>query len=306
MGGLGILADPRIVVRRSRRAHGAQPASLDALREQARPDEPVGLGRGLLGVELFHQRPEHIGHALVERAGLAAVVEIGFVLCHAVRQLVADHVQRAREALEDHAVAVAEHHLASVPERVAELGAVMDRRLQAHAAAVDRVAPVHVPVELVGGAQTVIGFVHGRVRHGGIALGANDRAGQPVPMMPIVDRAPLDAGRRDGQRRDAADGFARAAQPLRHQQRLERRLGQRSQLGIGLLRQMHQQMRRNDATAAHGAHWDAAGASATAPPRVSECGGRGVYLTIAIRVTSDLPEAVVRTKYTPAIMSLPP
>jgi hypothetical protein len=77
---------------------------------------------------------------VVQCSRLALVFESGLELGDAVRQLAPDHVEAAREAPEDHSVAVAEHHLPAVPERVVEELAVMNRGVEPHALVVDRAA----------------------------------------------------------------------------------------------------------------------------------------------------------------------
>ena len=76
-------------------------------------------------MELLDQRAEYVGQRLIECSGLLVVDQPGFALGHAVRQLVADHVDGDGETVEDFAVAVAEHHLLAVPEGVLVLLAVM-------------------------------------------------------------------------------------------------------------------------------------------------------------------------------------
>ena len=102
-------------VRRARRLHRAQRLAVDRRREQPFADQPVCLLRCLLQDALLDERPEHVRHRLVERAGLEHVDEPCLVLGHAVGELVTDDVQRDREAVEHLAVAVAEHHLLACP-----------------------------------------------------------------------------------------------------------------------------------------------------------------------------------------------
>jgi hypothetical protein len=61
---------------------------------------------GLAVRVLLDERAEHVAHVLVQRPALALVVERGLVLRDAVRELVADDVERLREAVEDLAVPV--------------------------------------------------------------------------------------------------------------------------------------------------------------------------------------------------------
>ena len=87
-------------------------------RNRSDADQPVRLGRGLPAQPLLEARGEHVGDRLVERARLALVGQPGRVLGQRVRELVADHVDGLGEPVEDLAVAVAEHQLGAVPERV--------------------------------------------------------------------------------------------------------------------------------------------------------------------------------------------
>ena len=101
--------------------------------EDFRADQPAGLERRLAILPLSDQHAEHVGEVFVERAGLVAVFEVAGERLDAVRELVADDIQRAGEALEDDAVPVAVGHLLAVPERVVhrdELAGVV--RLRRH------------------------------------------------------------------------------------------------------------------------------------------------------------------------------
>ena len=89
-------------------------------------DQPVGLVGGLAEQPLLEAGAEDVGDRLVERAGLALVGEAGGVLGDGVGELVAEHVDRLGEPLEDAAVAVAEDQLGAVPERVVVVAAVVD------------------------------------------------------------------------------------------------------------------------------------------------------------------------------------
>ena len=71
--------------------------------------------------------------------------------------------ERAGEAGEDLAVAVAEHHALAVPERVVVVDAVVDGRVEGSAGAVEAVAAEGVPEEVEGRAQPVERLVDGDV-----------------------------------------------------------------------------------------------------------------------------------------------
>ena len=140
--GLGVLAELGVVVGGAGRLHRAQRHPLDLRGEQAGPDQPVGRGGVLAEGLLLDQRPEHVGDALVERARLALVDQRRRVLGDPVGELVADHVDRDGEPVEDGAVAVAEDHLGAVPERVVVATAVVHRAEQREPLAVEGVAAV--------------------------------------------------------------------------------------------------------------------------------------------------------------------
>src|SRR5207237_3713473 len=77
---LRVLADPWIVVGGAGLLHGAQRLALHAGREQSGTDQPIRLLRGLAERVLLHQRAEHVGHALVARAGLPLILEVCLAL----------------------------------------------------------------------------------------------------------------------------------------------------------------------------------------------------------------------------------
>src|SRR4051794_6611481 len=98
----------------------------------------------LLERVLLDKRSENIRQGFVERARLIGIVECGLLRSNAVRKLMADHIERYGEAVEQLAVSVAEHHLFAVPERIVVIDAEVDRRVQSQSSAVDRIATVHV------------------------------------------------------------------------------------------------------------------------------------------------------------------
>ena len=125
---------------------------------------------------------------LVECARLEHVDELRLVLGDAMGEFVADHVESDGEAVEELPVAVAEHHLPAVPERVVVVLPVMDRGAERHALVVDRVAP-----EDLAGRSPRYGRGRRRPRRprvarGGGALGADDGAGQGLRIAGGVDR----------------------------------------------------------------------------------------------------------------------
>src|SRR5262249_7657328 len=97
------------------------------------------------------------------RSRLPLIIQTGFILSDAMGQLMADHVNRLCKALEDDPIAVAVYHLAAIPEGIIVLLAVMHAGIEPHAAVVDGVAAVLLLVKIVGGAGSLVGFVHHRI-----------------------------------------------------------------------------------------------------------------------------------------------
>ena len=95
-----------------------------------------------------------------------------------MRQLVRIDVESARERDERRAVAVAVHHLRSVPERVVVRRRVVRGRLDRRAGVVVRVAAVHVLVVVVNVARVVVRRVDCRVTDVRAAFGPLLRAGE--------------------------------------------------------------------------------------------------------------------------------
>lgn len=230
---LRVLAEDVVVVRRARGLHRAQGGARDAWGEQARADQPVGLGGGLAERVLLDEGAEDVRHGLVERARLAEVRQVRRVLGDAVAELVADDVDRDGEVEEDLAVAVAEHHLFAVPEGVVVVALVVHGRVQRQPGAVDRVALVRLEEQLERGTQARVRAVDRGVLAGFVALAAHLPAGQVRAVAGVVDRAVRFArlgadGRGDGRGADdrgqtavgalegvALQGFARGAREHR-------------------------------------------------------------------------------------------
>ena len=112
---------------------------------------------GLAEQPLLEAGGEDVGDRLVERPGLALVDQPGGVLGDGVGELVAEHVDRLGEPVEDLAVAVAEDQLGAVPERVVVVAARSARSPTRRARAVVGVAAVDLartapatPVDAVG------------------------------------------------------------------------------------------------------------------------------------------------------------
>ena len=141
---------------------------------------------------LLDERPEDVGEVLVQGARLLAVHEPGRVLRHAVRELVADDLDRPREgaAGEELPAAVAVDHLDAVPERVVEADAVVDRGHELRALAVDAVAVEHLAVERPRVRGAVEGLVDRDVGDRPVVRAADEPArqvGLPA-VLDVVDR----------------------------------------------------------------------------------------------------------------------
>ena len=200
VAGLRVLAEPRVVVGGAGRLHRAQRVALELLAAQVGADQPVRLGGGVAELALLDHDPGDVRHVLVQRAGLALVLERRLVLDHAVAELVADHVERLREAREDLAVAVAEHHPAAVPERVRVLLAVVHDAAQRHVLVVDRVAAEDVLPEVPGLPEAVERLVGRRVAGRLVVLVAHAPARRSPPTRARRPRS-RGCGRRERRRR---------------------------------------------------------------------------------------------------------
>jgi len=106
---LRVSARRRVVGGGARARHVAERAAAEVGPRELGADEPVGLVGGLAELVLLDEHAEDVAEALVERAGLAPVLETALELGHAVEELVPDDVERARETQEQRAVTVAEH-----------------------------------------------------------------------------------------------------------------------------------------------------------------------------------------------------
>ena len=214
---------------------------------------------------LLDERPEDVRAALVQRAGLALVLQAVLVLGDAVRELVPDDVERQGEPQEQLPVAVPEHHAPAVPEGVVVVLAVVDDPPEGHALVVDRVAPVGLRPEVVGRAEAVVGLVGRGVPGRRLALGADDRtAHHLLEALGVADLPVRALVLERGERVGALSVPAHAAQELVLHPRLADRRVQRDRaqrpLALGLRpvpRDAVEHGRRDDAAAAHGvrARW---------------------------------------------------
>jgi len=186
--GLRVLAQLRIVVGGARGDHRTQGDALDGRAEDALADQPVRLVDRLLVEPLLVAGAHDVGEALVQRAGLAVVVQTRGVLGDAVRQLVADHVG-GDEGDEDDTVAVAVGHAGAVPEGVVVVATVVDGAHQVHAVAVDGVPAEFLLEEVAHAAVVVVGIVGGLVAGGLVAFEASTGAGQARRVLGVVDLA---------------------------------------------------------------------------------------------------------------------
>ena len=184
---LRVLAEARVVVRGPGLEHRAQGGGVDVRLEQSLADQPAGLVGGLPGRVLHRHRGEHVGDALVQRAGLSVVGERRRVLHHAVAELVREHVGRLGEAFEDLAVSVAEDQLLAVPERVVVVLAVVHGDRHRAPGAVDGEAPELLLVQVPDLLRPVVRLVDGLVVADGVALGPDHRAGQRLLVVGRVD-----------------------------------------------------------------------------------------------------------------------
>src|SRR4029450_14039810 len=101
-------------------------------------------------------------------------------------QFVADDIQRNREAVKDLAVPVTKDHLDRVPESVIVILAKMHSGIQRHPHIINGIPVEYLLEKVEGGAKPIIGFVHGDIASGTLALSADQPAWQ------IFARACLD------------------------------------------------------------------------------------------------------------------
>jgi hypothetical protein len=142
--------------------------------------------------------PEDVGHGFIQRARLEEYSELRLVLGHSMRELMADDVERDREAIEDLSVTVAKHHLLAVPERVVVVLAEVHRRIERQPLVVDRVPAIRVPEEVPCVTETIVRLVDRHIAARWISFTAHPVTWQLLGVIRRVDRAPLLA--RVGQR----------------------------------------------------------------------------------------------------------
>jgi hypothetical protein len=198
---LGILSERGVVVRGAGVGHVAQGPRPDPRQEDALPDQPVGLRRGLAQQPLLETHREAVGHRLVEGAGLPLVGQRGSELGDGVRELVAEHVDRLGERPEHLSVTVAEDQLLAVPEGVVVVLLVVDGHDRLGSLAVVRRAPEDVAVHRECRGDAVGGLVDRGVSRGRLAGLPDDVAGQRGPVLGGVDDPGGAVGRRLGPRR---------------------------------------------------------------------------------------------------------
>jgi len=104
-----------------------------------------------------------------------------------MHELVTDHIHRHGEAVEELFVAVPEHHLDAVPERVRVVLVEVDRPQQGHPRSVDRVAVERLGEQVVGRAQTVVGLVGRRVARLRVTFGSDQDSRQVLGVLGVRD-----------------------------------------------------------------------------------------------------------------------
>ncbi|KFJ58507.1 Uncharacterised protein [Bordetella bronchiseptica] len=194
---------------------------------------------------LLGQRTEHIAQGFVQRARLAFVAQAAFVVDHPVRQFVGDDIDRDGEAVEHVAVAVAEHHLRAVPERVVVFLAIVHAGHQRPPRAIERMAAVGLPEQRIGRAQMIVGLVDRHVGMRGLPFGPHQRARQLQAAAGIV-HLPVDLPGRARGRGHRRRGKPHGALAGVDAQGVD---GARAQPRVGRLRQPVQQVRRHHARA---------------------------------------------------------
>ncbi len=112
---------------------------------------------------LLHQRAEYVGKRFIQRTRLLEIDQPGFGFGYAMRQLMRDHVDSDGKAIEYFAVAVAKHHLLSVPEGVLIRLAIVNGAKQLQPLIVERITLIGLPEKIVGDAKIIPGFSGGDV-----------------------------------------------------------------------------------------------------------------------------------------------
>ena len=92
------------------------------------------------------------------------------MLGHAVREFMPDDVHGQREAIEEVSVAIAIDHLLAIPEGIVVGSLIVHGGIQRHAVAVQRVAFVHAPEEVVRQTGAIVGLIDGGIGAGRIAF----------------------------------------------------------------------------------------------------------------------------------------
>src|SRR3972149_3537832 len=127
MAGLRVPAENRISECTPGIFHGANSCAIDVSGKKTRAYHPVRIPCLLTTPVLFHERAKDIGHGLVQRPGLTLILKPCLILSNTVGQLMANHINSNRKAIEQLPVAVAINHLLSIPECVIIVLAIVDR-----------------------------------------------------------------------------------------------------------------------------------------------------------------------------------
>src|SRR5262249_49168374 len=118
--------------------------------------------------------------------------QLGGMLCHPMRQLVADHVDGFGKSDKDDPIPIPKDHLLAIPEGVIIALPEMDTGIEAHALTVDRVALVDIHVEFVGSPEAVIRFINGGIRGHWVPFSPHQLSWE-IPliwvMLGVIDRA---------------------------------------------------------------------------------------------------------------------
>src|SRR6266481_1007881 len=105
-----------------------------------------------------------------------------------------DHVQGNREAVEDDAVTVAEHHLVAVPEGIVEFLVVVDGGYQRQSVIIDRIALIVLEIEIEGAAEAGVSLVDLLVARSALTFRADEGARLGLGILGSIDR-PMDLRR---------------------------------------------------------------------------------------------------------------
>ena len=208
----------------------------------------AGVRERLAGDPLLDEGGEHVGHALVERTGLAPVGQTCAELGDAVGELVGEDVDGSGERPEHYTVAVSEHEPRTVPEGVHVRGAVVHGDAHRRPGAVHRRPPEDLLEHVQRRSGPAVGVVDTFVTARRIPVEAHRPAGQVLGVVRAVDDEPSRPGN-SGAHRGALE-----AALTQHVVDEQRRSAARRDLSGSGRSEVTQQVRGDEVTAIRATH----------------------------------------------------